>query len=57
MRFDVQSNGFRAQYMDEIAERALASGKLKDVAHGYTEQGDPILPKRPRRDRLSGTKY
>jgi hypothetical protein len=57
MRFDVQSNGFRAQYMDEIAERALASGVLKDIADGYTEQGDPILPNRPRRNRLSGTKY
>jgi len=57
MRFDVQSNGFRAQYMDEIAERALLAGKLKDVADGYTEPGDPILPRRPRRNRLGQTKY
>lgn len=57
MRFDAQSNGFRAQYYDEVAERAIAAGKLKDYHPSYSEPGDPILPIRPKISRLSNTKY
>ena len=57
MRFDVQSTGFRAQYFDEVAERALREGKLKDVDSSYSESGDPILPTRPRKSKLSALKY
>lgn len=57
MRFDVQSTGFRAQYVDEVAERALASGKLGPVDPCYTEAGDPMLPPRPKRSRLASARY
>lgn len=57
MRFDVQSNGFRAQYFDEIAERAILEGKLNDIHESYIENGDPMLPNRPRRNKLASTKY
>jgi len=57
MRFDVQSSGFRAQYFDEVAERAISAGKLTDVDPSYTEPGDPILPLRPYRDPFEETRY
>ena len=57
MRFDVQSNGFRAQYFDEVAERAIREGRLSDVDQSYTGPGDPILPIRPRQSRLRATRY
>lgn len=57
MRFDVQSTGFRAQYMDEIAERALQAGKLHNIDSCYTESGDPMVPVRPKIDKLSIVKY
>lgn len=57
MRFDVQSTGFRAQYFDEVAERALAEGKLSGVDPLYAEPGDPILPLRPRASRMAKTRY
>lgn len=57
MRFDVQSTGFRAQYFDEVAERAISAGKLTDVHPSYSEPGDPILPCRPFRDPFGETAY
>lgn len=57
MRFDVQSTGFRAQYFDELAERAIAQGKLTDVHPSFTEPGDPILPNRPFRDPFLEARY
>lgn len=57
MRFDVQSTGFRAQYFDEVAERAIVAGKLTDVHPSYSEPGDPILPVRPYRDPFGETAY
>lgn len=57
MRFDVQSTGFRAQYFDEVAERALKEGKLKEVDPSYLETGDPILPTRPKKSKLASYKY
>ena len=57
MRFDVQSNGFRAQYFDEVAERAIRDGRLKDFDESYQAPGDPILPLRPQRSRLKTARY
>jgi hypothetical protein len=57
MRFDVQSTGFRAQYFDEVAERAIEAGKLTDFHPSFTESGDPILPNRPYRDPFLETRY
>lgn len=57
MRFDVQSTGFRAQYFDEVAERAISAGKLTDVHPSYSDPGDPILPQRPFRDPFGETAY
>lgn len=57
MRFDVQSTGFRAQYFDELAERAITQGKLTDFHPSFTEPGDPILPNRPFRDPFLEARY
>jgi hypothetical protein len=58
MRFDVQSNGFRAQFFDELAERAIEVGKLTSFDQvNYTSVGDPILPQRPRHDPLDAFRY
>ena len=57
MRFDVQSNGYRAQYFDELAERAILAGKLKNIDKCYTKPGDPILPVRPKLNSLEAYKY
>jgi hypothetical protein len=58
MRFDIQSNGFRAQYFDELAERAIAEGRLTNYDTSYrTEPGDPILPRRPKLSPLEGFRY
>lgn len=57
MRFDVQANGFRAQYFDEVAERALQEGRLRDIDASYTGPGDPILPVRPKRSKLAKARY
>lgn len=58
MRFDVQSTGFRAQYFDDIAERAVAAGKLSDYDElNYLEPGDPLVPKRPTVDPLAQFRY
>lgn len=57
MRFDVQASGFRAQYFDELAERAISAGKLSDIHPSYTEPGDPILPLRPVSDPLTECRY
>lgn len=57
MRFDVQSTGFRAQYFDEIAERALSAGKLDGVDSSYTEEGDPMMPVRPVASPLASCRY
>lgn len=57
MRFDVQSTGFRAQYFDEIAERALAAGKLTGIDPSYTEEGDPLMPLRPTVSPLAACRY
>lgn len=56
MRFDIQSNGFRAQYYDELAERAVEAGSLK-VTPSYSEPGDPMLPVRPVADPLAACRY
>jgi len=57
MRFDVQSTGFRAQYFDEVAEKAIEVGKLTNYHPSFTESGDPILPIRPYRDPFLETRY
>jgi hypothetical protein len=58
MRFDIQSNGFRAQYFDELAERAIAEGRLTNYDTSCrTEPGDPILPRRPKLSPLEGYRY
>lgn len=57
MRFDVQSNGFRAQYFDEVAENAIEKGTLTLFDPSYSEPGDPILPIRPYRNPLEETRY
>lgn len=56
MRFDIQSNGFRAQYYDELAERAVAAGKI-GIHSSYSEPGDPMLPVRPTLDPLAACRY
>ena len=58
MRFDVQASGFRAQYFDELAERAIAEGKLSNYDPSCrTEWGDPIIPRRKRLSPIEGFRY
>jgi energy-coupling factor transporter ATP-binding protein EcfA2 len=57
MRFDVQSTGFRAQYFDEVAEKAIVAGKLTNFDSSYVEPGDPILPVRPYQDPFGEIRY
>jgi hypothetical protein len=58
MRFDVQPTGFRAQYFDELAERAITEGKLTNFDSSCrTEWGDPIIPRRKRLSVLEGFRY
>lgn len=58
MHFDVQVSGFRAQYYDALAERAIAEGKLTNYDTSCrTEPGDPILPLRPKLSPLEGFRY
>lgn len=57
LRFDVQVNGNRAQYFDEVAEKAILAGKLKNIDKSYQEPGDPMLPVRPHRDKLGEATY
>ena len=58
MRFDVQPSGFRAQYFDELAERAITEGKLSNYDPSCrTEWGDPIIPRRKRLSPLEGFRY
>lgn len=57
LRFDVQVNGNRAQYFDEVAEKAILVGKLNNIDQSYQEPGDPMLPVRPHRDKLGEATY
>ena len=57
LRFDVQVNGNRAQYFDEVAEKAILAGKLNNLDSSYQEPGDPMLPLRPYRDMLGEATY
>lgn len=56
MVFDLQRDGFRAQYYDHNAERAIAEGRFTPDA-AWMRPGDPILPPRPRRSALADVRY
>jgi hypothetical protein len=58
MKFDSQQSGFRAQYYDALAERAISEGVLTEYdRRWYSTPGDPILPIRPNRSPLAATRY
>jgi hypothetical protein len=57
MDFDVQSTGFRAQYFDCIAVKALEAGRLANIDPSYVEPGDPMLPRRDIRNPLAECRY
>ena len=57
MRFDIQISGERAQYFDELAERAILSGHLTNYDSSYQEEGDPILPIREVLNPLENYRY
>lgn len=58
MKFDSQKSGFRAQYYDPVAERAISEGELTEYdRRWYSTSGDPILPIRPVRSPLATTRY
>jgi len=57
MVFDVQPSGFRAQYFDVLAERAIERGVLTKYDPIFSETGDPILPVRPVADPLETCRY
>ena len=58
LKFDIQSNGFRTQFFDELAERAVKNGLLKNYDQStHTEYGDPIMPIREEVDPLKQVRY
>ena len=58
LKFDIQSNGFRTQFFDELAERAVKTGLLKNYDQStHTEYGDPIMPIREEVDPLKQVRY
>jgi hypothetical protein len=58
LKFDIQSNGFRTQFFDELAERAVKNGLLKNYDQNtHTEYGDPIMPIREEIDPLKQIRY
>jgi len=51
-------NGFRTQFYDELAERAINFGKLTNFdKNTHIEYGDPILPIREEIDPLKQVRY
>lgn len=59
MSFDLQPNGFRAQYYDVFAEEAIVQGRIteRSLHSSWTRPGDPILPVRPNGRPLAGFRY
>lgn len=58
LKFDVQKNGFRTQFYDELAERAITQGKLINYdPNTHIEYGDPIIPRREELDPLKQIRY
>jgi hypothetical protein len=58
LKFDVMKNGFRTQFYDELAERAINFGKLTNFdKNTHIEYGDPILPIREEIDPLKQVRY
>ena len=56
MAFDIQPDGFRAQYFDLLGEQAMELGHFA-ADESYRQSGDPLLPRRPRPSPLSGVRY
>jgi hypothetical protein len=56
MRFDSNPEGLRGQYYDLLTEKAVTAGVVKPLP-SYTQEGDPILPDRPRRSPFDGVAY
>jgi hypothetical protein len=56
MRFDSAPSGLRGQFYDKRAEIAIAKGLLEPT-ECYRQEGDPILPVRPRKTPFDGIAY
>jgi len=56
MAFDIQPDGFRAQYYDLLGEKAVGMGQL-DAGDSFRRSGDPLLPRRPLPSPLAGVRY
>ena len=56
MRFDSLTSGLRGQFFDYRAEIAIRKGMLNPT-ECYREEGDPILPHRPKRSPFDGVAY
>jgi replicative DNA helicase len=56
MAFDIQPDGFRAQYYDLLGEKAVGLGNVvpDEIFH---QSGDPLLPRRPKPSPFAGTRY
>lgn len=61
MAFDIQpadalGAGFRAQYYDLLAEKAIETGQF-EPDEAFRQSGDPILPRRPKASPFAGVRY
>lgn len=56
MAFDIQPDGFRAQYYDLLGEKAVQAGAAS-VDESFRQSGDPLLPLRPAPSPLAGVRY
>lgn len=56
MAFDIQPDGFRAQYYDLMGEKAVLNDAAK-VHESFHQSGDPLLPLRPAPSPLAGVRY
>lgn len=56
MTFDLDHKGFRARYIDAVAEEAMRQGRFQPD-QTFQRSGDPILPRRPAASTLATVRY
>jgi hypothetical protein len=58
MRFDSNPEGYRGQFYDDLGhQHCVVGGRMRIQADAYRQEGDPILPERPRRSPFSRVPY
>ena len=58
MRFDSNPEGYRGQFYDDLGHRhCVVGGRMRIQTDAYRQEGDPILPERPRRSPFNRIPY